>query len=92
MKRGRGRPANSAGAKKAKVSSDSPKRSRGRPPKSGAASANKKAVASNIKPSQSTSVDASKKKRGRPSKSSTPSEQVNGISKPQVNFLEMLSR
>jgi len=31
-----------------------------------------------------TNGDANKKKRGRPSKSSTPTEQINRISKPQV--------
>lgn len=85
-KRGRGRPAKAGGAKKSTGKSESAKRGRGRPSKSGGTSspAKKGPAAIAKREKSSSSVDASKKKRGRPSKSSTPTEQTNGISKPQV--------
>ncbi len=85
-KKGRGRPPKSAGSTKASNGSDAPKRARGRPAKTGetkpvAAPAPKKKEAA-----PPVNGDASKKPRGRPSKVSTPTEQINGISKPQVNL------
>jgi hypothetical protein len=87
-KKGRGRPPKSAGSTKASIVSDAPKRARGRPAKTGETIPTKPVVAAppQKKKEEAPPVngDASKKKRGRPSKGSTPTEQVNGISKPQV--------
>jgi len=86
-KKGRGRPPKSAGSTKATpIKSDTPKRARGRPAKAGESTPTPKTVvvAKTKKEEVSTNGDASKKKRGRPSKISTPNEQINGISKPQV--------
>jgi len=85
-KKGRGRPPKSAGSTKVSINSDTPKRARGRPPKAGETTPLTKKV---VVPKKQTEVaatngDESKKKRGRPSKISTPNEQINGISKPQV--------
>ncbi len=90
-KKGRGRPPKSAGSTKvSNNNSNTPKRARGRPPKTGETtpSTKKVVVAPKIqKEVPSTNGDESKKKRGRPSKISTPNEQINGISKPQVNSI-----
>jgi hypothetical protein len=87
-KKGRGRPPKSAGSTKASIVSDAPKRARGRPAKTGETIPTKPVVAAppQKKKEEAPPVngDASKKKRGRPSKGSTPTEQINGISKPQV--------
>jgi len=90
-KKGRGRPPKSAGSTKvSNNNSNTPKRARGRPPKTGETtpSTKKVVVAPKIqKEVPSTNGDESKKKRGRPSKISTPNEQINGITKPQVNSI-----
>jgi len=86
-KKGRGRPPKSAGSTtKATNNSDTAKRPRGRPSKTGETTPAIKKVVVPEKKNEQASVngDASKKKRGRPSKINTLNEQVNGISKPQV--------
>jgi len=88
-KKGRGRPPKSAGSTKASIVSDAPKRARGRPAKTGETIPTKPVAAPPQKKKEEAppvNGDASKKKRGRPSKGSTPTEQINGISKLQVNF------
>jgi hypothetical protein len=94
-KKGRGRPPKSAGSTKASIVSDAPKRARGRPAKTGETIPTKPVVAAppQKKKEEAPPVngDASKKKRGRPSKGSTPTEQINGISKPQVNLKDYLN-
>jgi len=86
-KKGRGRPPKSAGSIKGSTNSgDKTKRARGRPPKAGETTSSTKMVVVQNKKNEgaSTNGDASKKRRGRPSKISTSNEQINGISKPQV--------
>lgn len=92
-KRGRGRPAKAADAKKPVKDANEVKRGRGRPSKTNEAPPTKKVVPSSPLPKKEeipTNGDASIKKRGRPSKADTPTEQVNGISKPQVQISQVV--
>ncbi|CAF3369775.1 unnamed protein product [Rotaria sp. Silwood1] len=87
-KKGRGRPPKSGSIIKGSSGSATPKRGRGRPPKGGETPSSTKKVTAALKNKKeeitATNVDLNKKKRGRPSKSSASHEQINGISKPQV--------
>jgi hypothetical protein len=86
VKKGRGRPPKSAGSTKEIKILDTPKRARGRPPKIVETPSTTKKVAVPAPKQEEAPIngDASKKKRGRPSKGNTSNEQINGISKPQV--------
>jgi hypothetical protein len=94
-KKGRGRPPKAASLSKVQANADQPKRGRGRPPKSADKSSiadKKPAIANKFKEQASIHDDTQKRKRGRPSKNNTLNEQVNGISKPQVNLLILMDR
>jgi len=94
-KKGRGRPPKSASSPKAStVKVETPKRGRGRPSKTTAPVPTPKKVPvieEKKEEKASTNGSASEKKRGRPAKSSTPTQQINGINKPQVQSTPVLN-